>query len=356
MPGQVEKVSEAIEFAQLVLSAEPGSIVDVSHDFNYFSRANKHKKKLFDFDLESEGRVVYMGPGKARALQLKTPLQDNRAGLFPSHNTPGIFNLHIPSLPSLSIDEYLSWNTIQDLEDNGFSKRTFILTKKRLHCLSEQFGNLSLNGFRGMMCLDNESDRRDFDVWIKYKTNSNIQMAYIHPEFGTIQFVQELYLSELMQVIDLRHVIFDSGIATVINQTRYDSNGNLRNIAHVGKTGNSSYHNSLERFDDGAVVWTCTDLKSSKSGSALLKENGEVLLIKNGDYLLSKGAGRNLGAEGINSHNHTWTGSFAQEACIAEAYDKHIIRREYKSAVRKQANSIIDGACIPGLEPIFKIT
>lgn len=353
-------INEAIKFAQSVLDAKPGTVVNVAHHFNYFGRRTKFKKHGLGFDLENQGRVVYMVPGQARALQLTDSEQiaDHRAGRIPQHNSPGFFHNQLGIITSSSLNEYLNFTNIETLESSGFSQQNSILTKRKLSHLAKQFCNLTTQGFKGMMCLDGDSDKRDFEIWTRYKDNFTIQVAYINPELGCIQFIQEITRNNYMSIVDVKHIVFEMGIALVINQTCYDEFGNLRNIAHVGVTGNqkTGYNNSLERFDDGTIIWTCSNHKAKgiPTGSAALKDNGEIILIA-GDPNLAKSAARNLGAEGINEHNQTWTGQYSESACIPEAEDRFIIRREYKNAVRKQANQIVDGACIPGLEPIFKV-
>ena len=70
--------------------------------------------------------------------------------------------------------------------------------------------------------------------------------------------------------------------------------------------------------------------------------------------MMAKNAARNMGAEKIGKDG-AWTGKFGRDACVAELQDKYVMRQEYKQAVRRQSNQIIDGASIPGLIPIFNI-
>jgi len=116
-----------------------------------------------------------------------------------------------------------------------------------------------------------------------------------------------------------------------------------------------AFQNSLERLDDGTIIWTSSDFKDGQklNGAAILRENGHVILLEDGDKTMAEFSARNLGAEGINAKTLAWTGNYSADACLAETEDKYIVRTEYKEAVRKQVYQIVDGACIPGPEPIF---
>jgi hypothetical protein len=261
------------------------------------------------------------------------------------------------------------------LQENDFEEQNTVLTKKKLSKISNQFANLSSECFLQMMCLHDTKDKRDFKVWVKrgpigFFTDPNVShqkkiegeeivIAYINQNRGTIQFIQTITRNIYGDIIDLKHVVYELGIPIVINQSTFDKFGNLRNIAHVGVTGSSQngFINSLERFDDGSVIWTSSESVKGKyvSGSAALKPDGAVILLSGGENRMSEFSARNLGAEGIHPRTLSWSGKYSSDACLSEIEDKFIVRREYKSAVRKQVYQIIDGACIPGPDPIFNI-
>lgn len=349
-------INETISFAEQVLAADPGKAFRVEHKYNYFREKPRLRKNLRD-DIPTQ--VLYTGPGQARIIEVKLPQNDPRAGNFPQHNSPGDFSESIEIIESITLEKFQRLHTIECLIEAGFEEENAIVTKKRIAKIANQFANLSTTCFRGMMCISANDDRRDYPVWVRRDEDGEVVIAYINPEQELIQFIQTIKYDEIDEIIDLKHVVFDAGIPIVINQSCYDCYGNLRNIAHVGITGSksNSFYNSLERYDDGTLVWTTSDYKNGekRTGAAALKDNGEVILLEGSDREMAEFSARNLGAEGINLKTSRWTGSFSAAACIPEKDDKFIIRREYKTAVRKQVNKIIDGACIPGPEPIFMI-
>lgn len=377
-------IQETIEFAQSILNSSVGEeyiktiskeeIVNISHGFNYFNKniSRPHFKERTERDEQKE-HIIYTAPGQAMALELRLGAGDPRAGNYPQHNSPGFFRKNLEVLPSLVLDDYKNIHTMLCLHDAGYVMKTAKLTKKHLEKVARQFANLSQRCFRDMMCLYQE-DMRDFSAWIKIPDNHqewiehkgkqvpincDINIAYINPRLQLIQYMQTMQYNEKAELIDMKHIVFEAGLPLVINQSKFDSFGNLRNIAHVGITGSSSnsFQNSLERFDDGTVIWTSSDLRGdlTLTGSAALKESGEVILIEGGDSVMAEFSARNLGAEGINPKTLAWIDQYSKEACISEKDDKFIVRREYKQSVRKQINQIIDGACIPGPEPIFDL-
>jgi hypothetical protein len=349
-------IEETISFAEKVLAADPGKAFRVEHQFNYFNEKPRLRKNL---RTDIPTKVLYTGPGKARIVELILPQHDHRAGNFPQHNSPGPLPEVIEIIPSLTLEKFRDFHSIESLMFFGFQEENAILTKKRIAKIANQFANLSAECFRGMMCISVNDNKRDYSVWTRREDNGEIIIAYINPEQDLIQFIQTVRYDDFGEIIDLKHVVFELGSPIVINQSCYDCFGNLRNIAHVGITGSTanSYHNSLERFDDGSIIWTSSDYKDgiNISGSAALKENGEVMLIEGSNQEMAECSARNLGAEGIDIKTCKWTGKYSAEACVEETKDKFIIRREYKTAVRKQVYQIIDGACIPGPEPIFNI-
>lgn len=371
--AQSPTINDTIDFATKVLAAKPGAAVRVSHGFNYFSKTRKAQKP--SDKKKAPEQIIYTAPGQARALELYVKDEDSRAGRFPQHNSVGDFHEDIEVIPSLSLDVYKDLHTINSLIENGFEEERSVLTKKKISQIGKQFANLSSECFMQMMCLHERDDKRDFNIWIKrgpigFFTDPNVShqqqlpgeeivVAYINQARGIIQFIQTITRNEFGEIIDLKHVVFELGIPIVINQSTFDKFGNLRNIAHVGITGSAknSFMNSLERFDDGTVIWTSSDYKDGvcTTGSAALKEDGQVVLLPDSDIRMAEFSARNLGAEGIHPRTLSWTGRYAPDACVSEFDDKFIVRREYKTAVRKQVYQIVDGACIPGPEPIFNI-
>lgn len=350
-------IEETISFAEQVLAADPGNAFRVNHQYNYFNSKPRLRKNLIS---ERPTQVLYTGPGQARVIELILPPKDPRAGNFPQHNSPGPLPNKLEIIASKTLHNYRGLHSEESLTLAGFEEDSAILTKKRIAKIASQFANLSIEGFRGMMCISAQDKKRDYPIWVRREDNGELTIAYINPEQELIQFIQTIRYDEFEEIIDLKHVVFEVGMPLVINQSCYDSYGNLRNIAHVGVTGSksNSFHNSLERFDDGTIVWTTTDYKDGikVSGAAALKETGEVVLLPGSDKEMAEFSARNLGAEGISLKTSKWTGYYAPEACVAEKDDRFIIRREYKSAVRKQVYQIIDGACIPGPEPIFSVS
>lgn len=370
MATEVSTIDKSIDLAQAILESMPNEIMSVKHSFNYFSRQARPNKARTEDDEENE-QVIFTDFGQARSVELKLPPPDLRAGTFPQHNTPGPFRKNFETIDSLRLDDYQGLHTAQCLEDAGFVVQRAILTRKHIDKVAHQFANLSPRCFRDMMCLFDES-KRDFEVWIKYPQEHDnwvaykgkripvgvdIDIAYINPRLDLIQFIQTVRYDQDLNIIDLRHVVFEVGLPLVANQSCFDKFGNLRNIAHVGVTGSkqNAFQNSLERLDDGTVIWTSTDFKDGKklTGTALLRHSGEVLLLADGDRRMAEFSARNLGAEGINPKTLAWTGRYAPDAAKAERDDKYIVRTEYKQAVRSQVYQIVDGACIPGPEPIF---
>lgn len=373
--GPSSTIQDTIAFAELVLTGvtllefnearSEKDITRVKHDHNYFSKRVLPKASKLQESKQNEG-VIFTAPGQARPVEMKLPLRDPRAGIYPQHNSPGLFRPNLEVMPSLTLDLYKNIHTVDCLKEAGFIQKTARLTKRHLEKIQEQFANLSSRCFKDMMCLFDEH-KRDFEVWIKIPNehrewldlngkripiNCEINLAYINPHLELVQFIQCSKYNEEGQLIDLKHVVFETGLPLVINQSCFDKDGCLRNVAHVGVTGSvtNGFHNSLERFDDGTVIWTSSDLKEGKSitGSAALKSSGEVVLLHGSDKTMAEFSARNLGAEGINPRTLAWTEKFSPDACVAEANDKFIVRREYKQAVRKQSYQIVDGACIPG--------
>lgn len=371
MTNQVQEIDKSIDMAQAILEAAPGEMLRIKHFHNYFSKQQRSSGKERTDEQNENEQVIFTNPGQARSVELRLAPMDPRVGIHPQHNTPGFYRTKLETIPSLTLDDYQNIHTVDCLEEAGFVHKVASLTRKHIDGVAYQFANLSSRCFRDMMCLVEES-KRDFDVWLKYPEehkefvehngkqipiNCDIDIAYINPRLELIQFIQTVRYNKDLKIVDLRHVIFEAGMPLVANQSCFDCYGNLRNIAHVGVTGSvsNSFQNSLERFDDGTIVWTSSDYKDGKklTGAAVLRDNGQVILLKDGDKTLSEYSGRNLGAEGINPRTLAWTGAFSCDGALPESEDKYIVRTEYKEAVRKQVYQIVDGACIPGPQPIF---
>lgn len=353
-------VDEAISFAKKVLELAPGEFVNVKHRFNYVNSTKikiPSKKQLVT---EENSKIIYFAPGRAKSLEIRTIDLSSKAGRFPQHNTQGDFSLDIELRPSLTLDYYRDLVSVFALEEAGFSSQNTTLTKKKIAKLALQFAHLSIQSFKEMLCLQNETDKRDFEIWVREEGFNQYDIAYVNPNTSLIQFMQTIIVNDDNQICDLRHVVYDACTPIVINQTFVDSSNRIRNVAHVGVTGSTSnsFVNSLERLDDGTLIWTTSDIRGFDliAGSAALRDDGEVILFEDSNPTLAQFSARNLGAEGIDPRTQAWTGKFSPEACLPESMDKYIIRTQYKAAVRKQVNQIIDGACIPGLMPIFRIS
>ena len=349
-------IDEAINFAEAVLASDPKKGFKVEHVHKYFS-GKGNKNPLLDEELEH--RIVYSAPGQALSLEVKDLYRDSaRAGLYPQHNSAGEFPDMLEIIPSLQLNNFVGLSTPELLETSGFVKTNATLTKKKVSQIQAQFANLSPICFEEMMCINLNDTQRDFEVYANY-VDDEIIVAYLNPKLQITQFFQSYKLDGLGEIYDVKHVVCEAGLPIVINQTIKDCYGNLRNIAHVGVTGSkkNNYFNSLERFDDNSFIWTSSDYKYGRNltGSAVLFDDGRIELIDGSDHTMSEVSARNLGAEAINPKTLKWKGKFSHDGCIAEEFDKYVVRREYKAKVRTQVNQIIDGACIPGFDPIFKV-
>jgi hypothetical protein len=349
-------IDDAISFAEAVLNADPKKGFKVEHDHKYFS-SPKNKNHLIDESKDTQ--VIYTGPGQARSIEMVDLNKDPRAGLFPQHNSVGSFPEDFQINASLKLSDFQGLSTEQLLEEKGFYKDTATLTKKKLSIIQNQFANLSPLCFEEMMCIQSDAKQRDFDVWTRHNEDGEIVIAYLNPNLEIVQFFQSYKIDDYGDVYDVKHVVCETGIPIVVNQTFIDKFGNHRNVAHVGVTGSkkNSFYNSLERFDDGSLVWTSSDFKFGReaTGSAVLLDDGSIKLLEGSDMEMAEFSARNLGAEAIDPKTLKWKGKYSAEGCIAEVDDKYVTRREYKAQVRNKVDQIIDGACIPGLVPIFKV-
>lgn len=339
--------------------------VRLQHSFNYLGSRSKPKSseiRKTPNGKNVETRVIYNTPGRARSVDLMLIDTDLRAGSHPQHNSVGCFTDDIEQLCSVSFSEFTGMLSPLDLEQRGFVKRQAPLTQKRLIQVAKQFSHMSLEAFKQMICVY-DPKQRDYDVYVR-KTNTTdcessgiTEVAVFHPQFKVLQFVQIIQKDDLGRIVNLKHIVFDAGEPIVINEARLDKSGSLRQIAHVGDWGGSSqYNNSVERFDDGSIVWTITQqTEEPLSASAVLKTDGQIIIVANLDHSMHHAVARNLGAEGIDPIAGRWTGVYDPMATLAERDDKYLLRREYKDSVRKQVFQIVDGAAIPGLVPIFDI-
>jgi hypothetical protein len=350
---------QSIAFAREVLEELTQDGVRLKHSHNYFSPKEKSKKTSD----EKNHRVIYTQIGRARKVELKLAAPDNRAGVYPQHNNPGSFHKRLEIIDSLSLNEYSDILTSDSLLEKGFVNYSATMTKKRLIKIQDQFQNLTLEARHHMLALT-EKDQRDIEVlFSKHSDKKSYTVARINPELDLVQFIQEVHKDINGRIYCIKHINFDLGEAFVVNESRIDKFGNRRNIAHVGVTGSkyNTLKNSLERFDDGTILWTVSDYSGPriKTGSAAMKENGEVQLVGEDqsrfNQRLAEQAAKNMGAEGINLRTQQWTGRFSRDGCMPEYKDIFLMRREYKTAARKQVYQIVDGACIPGLDPIFDI-
>ena len=349
-------IDEAISFAEAVLAQDPKNGFRVEHEHRYFS-SPKNKSHLIDETKDTQ--IIYMGPGVARSIEMIDTSFDERSGLFPQHNSRGSFPDDFDINPSLVLSVFQGLSTEHLLEEKGFYKDKASLTKKKLSLIQNQFANLSPICFEEMMCIQSDVKQRDFDVWVCHKDDGEIVVAYLNPNLNIVQYFQSYRIDQYGEVYEVKHVVCEIGIPIVVNQTIIDKFGNYRNIAHVGVTGSkkNSFYNSLERFDDGSLVWTSSDYKFGKqaTGSAVLLDDGSIKLLEGSDMLMAEFSARNLGAEAIDPKTLKWKGQYSPEGCISELEDKYVTRREYKAQVRNKVSQIIDGACIPGLIPIFKV-
>lgn len=363
-------VDRAVDFARGVLEEVSKREVKLAHSFNYMNGFKGSGRKAFrerDEKLNApvQNQIIYTTPGKARNLEVVQLYKETRAGVYPQHNSEGGFSHDIEQLPSISFAHYESLLTKNDLLESGFKETQASITKKHFYKLVHQFEHMKLDAFAHMVGIDKELKQRDYDIWLKTveqddstasRMQTQTELAFLSEEYEFLQFVQIVTRDLGGSVSNLKHVVFDAGAPIVINESRIDEYGRMRQIAHVGDWGGQSeYLNSVERFDDGSIVWTLTEQRKKypRSASAVLLPDGSIETLKKRDNDLYQAAARNLGAEGINPRTGKWTGRYDKKACCPETRDKYVMRNEYKENIRKQVYQIIDGAAIPGLLPVF---
>ncbi len=341
-------------------------LVKLEHKHNYiggpyaYKNSSKTGKRL---DPENLTELVLMTkPGIAAKVNIALPEDDTRAGNFPQHNTivkkaqkeedevliEEDFSKNLELLPARTFDAYAHLtNTIQ-LKAAGFQKRICSMTKNRLEKIQAQFSHLSTFAFNQMLDI-NRPDKRDFLVWFKIIDKHNqIIIAYPNEKEKTTNFIQVIQYDFNQNILSIRHCTFSESNPLVINETAIDKYKNLRQIAHLGVKGESEFLNAVERFDDGSVSWIITH--NNINGSGVLKPNGEISFVDNIYNESTQVAIKNLGAEKVV--DGTWTGEVDLEACKKNS---NPMQEAYKDKVRKQISQIIDGASIPGLDPIFWI-
>jgi hypothetical protein len=341
-------------------------LVKLEHKHNYIGGPYAYKnssKKGKRLDPENLTELVLMTkPGIAAKVSIAMPEEDERAGNFPQHNT--VININetdedeivnedysqnLELLPARTFDAYGHLTNTKQLKASGFEKRICSMTKSRLDKIQAQFSHLSTFAFNQMLDI-NRPDKRDFIVWYKIiEKNNQTIIAYPNEKDKTTNFIQVIQYDNDENILGIRHCTFAENIPLVINETTIDKFNNLRQIAHLGAKGENNYLNAVERFDDGTVSWIITN--NGTNGAGLLLPNGEIKYIENIFNESTKVAIRNLGAEKII--DGSWTGEVDLEACKINSSP---VQEAYKDKVRKQISQIIDGATIPGLDPIFWIS
>jgi hypothetical protein len=237
---------------------------------------------------------------------------------------------------------------VETLEKNNFQLSIVPMTKDRLSKLQKQLSHMSPYAFNQMMDIP-RPDKRDFKVYYKIiKKTRQIITVYPHRKSLQSLFAQVVQYDEENNVNSIKHCSFDNNAPYILNESKTDKFGNLRQIAHVGRKGGGIAQNSVERFDDGTLIWVITQEK--ETGAAALKPNDEVVFVGNVINNAAKLAARNMGAEVVIGN--AWGGRFCPSGCRPEC---HPMQQNFKAQVRLQINQIIDGATIPGLDPIFKI-
>ncbi|MBU6197147.1 MAG: hypothetical protein KGO93_06250 [Cyanobacteria bacterium REEB446] len=326
--------------------------VDLRHTFNYVGGAfayknSKNIKKSISEDNFRE-TIMMIGYGKARKVSLAMPDADKRAGVFPQHNSVDEFKTNLELLPSRDLQPYEVMVDVETLEKNNFQLSIVPITKDRLSKLQKQLSHMSPYAFNQMMDIP-RPDKRDFKVYYKIiKKTRQIITVYPHRKSLQSLFAQVVQYDEENHVNSIKHCSFDNNAPYILNESKIDKFGNLRQIAHVGRKGGGIAQNSVERFDDGTLIWVITQEK--ETGAAALKPNDEVVFVGNVINNAAKLAARNMGAEVVIGN--AWGGRFCPSGCRPEC---HPMQQNFKAQVRLQINQIIDGATIPGLDPIFKI-
>ncbi len=334
--------------------------VKLEHKYSYvgghyaYKNSSKGGKRL---DPENLKQLILMTrPGHASKVNISLPDQDARAGIYPQHNTiianaedmemADNFINDLELIPSRTMDPYAHLTDIKSLEKSGFEQRICSMTKQRLDKVKAQFSHLSDYAFNQMLDIP-APDKRDFPVWYKaLPKNNQILIAFPNKKTKHTIFVQVIQYNAEGMITGIKHCSFGATEPLVINESLIDNFQNYRQIAHIGSKSNSDYINSVERFDDGTVSWIISH--KATVGAAALRPDGTIVFIENKLNHATEIAARNLGAENVENGN--WGGKFDPEACKPNA---NVMQEAFKDKVRKQISQIVDGAAIPGLDPIF---
>ncbi|MDA0771843.1 MAG: hypothetical protein O3C63_02760 [Cyanobacteria bacterium] len=335
--------------------------VDLRHKYVYVGGHYAYKnssKKATRLDPNNLKQLILMArPGQASAVNISMPSDDERAGVHPQHNTvvpydedgfelSASFISSMELIPSRTMLPYHNLATLKDLKQSNFEEHICSLTKQRLDKVKSQFSHLSEFAFNQMLNIP-RPDKRDFSVWVKKIEKSNqVIIAFPATKSRKTIFAQVIQYTDENHILGIKHCSFSESEPLVINESFIDTFGNYRQIAHLGPKGKSEYLNSVERFDDGSVSWIVS--YQGENGAAVLRPNGEISFVENMINHAAHIAARNLGAEGVE--DGTWTGEFDELACQPDA---NVMQEVFKDKVRSQIGQIIDGAAIPGLDPIF---
>ena len=326
--------------------------VNLKHNFNYvggtFAYKNKKKIKRPISEDNSRETIMMIGYGKARKVTLAMPDQDKRAGIFPQHNSVGNFQTNLELLPARNLDPYSVMVNVETLEKNNFQLSIISMTNERLSRIQKQMSHMSPYAFNQMMDIP-RPDKRDFKIYYKMiKKTRQVITVYPHRKSGEALFAQVVQFDEQNKVSSVKHCSFDNLKPYILNESKVDKFGNLRQLAHLGTKGGSLALNAVERFDDGTMVGVITENK--ETGASAMKPSFEITFVGNVINTAAKKAARNMGSELIVDHQ--WGGRFCPSGCRAES---HPLQHGFKVQVKNQINQIIDGATIPGLDPIFNI-
>jgi hypothetical protein len=352
--------------------------VRLQHRHNYFGgpysyknsyKAAKDKKAALDPEKLHE-MVLMTRPGQISRVSIALPEEDERAGVFPQHNTMFHFSdsdeeydedemmpisigeddyeTSLELIEAKDLNPYKHLKDVVSLKNSGFEKRVCSMTKTRLMKIQAQFSHLSEFAFNQMLDIT-RPDKRDFTVWYKIiSKKSTVLIAYPCEKTKFTNFVQVIHYDKNKRIDGIKHCVFDKGEPLVINETLIDTFKNIRQIAHLGTKGQSKFLNSVERFDDGTVSWVIHD--GDTSGAACLLTSGKIIFVENKLNYSTELAARNLGAE--KCIDGDWTGEFDISACHELG---NTLQETFKAKVRSQISNIVDGASIPGLDPIFWI-
>lgn len=335
--------------------------VDLRHKYVYVGGHYAYKnssKKAARLDPDDLKQLILMArPGQASSINISMPHDDERAGIHPQHNTvvpydeDGLellesFIKSLELIPSRTMSPYANLATVKGLKEAKFEEHICSMTKQRLDKVQAQFSHLSAFAFNQMLDIP-RPDKRDFPVWVK-KLDKQNQVIIAFPEKKSKKtiFAQVIQYNDDKHILGIKHCSFSDSIPLVINESFIDKFSNYRQIAHLGPKGASEYFNSVERFDDGSVSWIVNH--KNETGAAVLRPNGEIAFVEGVINHSAHVAARNVGAEGVRDGE--WTGQFDERACQPEA---NVMQEVFKDKVRSQIGQIIDGAAIPGLDPVF---